>query len=232
MADEPKVMTPEDVERLLEERTAGLKANRDELAREAKAAKAALKAWDGADREEYDRLKKSAAEIERKRATDEGNFKAVEKQLTDLHAAERATDGKKIAKLTAALEKRGIRANLVAALSRAGAKPGMVELLVGEGARFMRMRETEDDFEEFVADEQGHPRMADSTGRPLSVEAFVEQALKAKYPDAFNGTGSSGGGASRSAASGSGGTAFIAANDGKAFLANLEGVAKGTTELR
>lgn len=229
-----KTFTQDEVEKLLEERTAGLKANRDELAREAKAAKAKLANYDGVDPEEHKRLKATVEEAERKKAAAEGNWQTLEKQLKDLHASERAADQKKIAKAMTALERRGIRGNLVAALAKADAKPAFTDLLTLEGSRFLRMRETEDDFEEFVADEKGNPRMADSTGTPMSIEVFVNQVLKAKYPDAFNGSGSSGGGASKSGAgsAGEGSAAFIEAGDGKAFLANVAGIAKGTTQVR
>jgi hypothetical protein len=232
VADEPKTYTQDEVEKLLEERTSGLKANRDELAREAKTAKAKLAAYDGVDPEEHKRLKATVEEADRKKAAAEGNWQTLEAQLKALHATERAADQKKIAKAMSALERRGIKGNLIAALAKAEAKPGFTDLLTLEGSRFLRMRETEDDFEEFVADEKGNARMADSTGTPMSLSMFVEQVLKVKYPDAFNGTGSSGGGAPKSGAGGAGGQSFIAADDGKAFLANVEGIAKGTTQLR
>lgn len=180
------------------EDVSGLKSALAKERQEAKQAREKLTAWDGVDPAEFKRLKAAAEEADRKKAAAEGDFKALEKQLIDRHQAELGGRDTKIGKLTKALEKRLVQAQLTTALTEANAKPTMLKLLVLEGARSIRVRETDEDFEEFVADDKGNPLVADGKGTPMTVKAFVEQTLKTQYPDAFQGTGSSGGGASRS----------------------------------
>ena len=231
MADEPKTYTEEEVAARIAEVEKGLKANRDEALKEAKTAKARLAAYDGVDPDEFKKLKSAAEEAERKKAAAEGDFKSLEKQLVDRHSVELAAKETAIGKLTKAVERRLVQAQLATAIAKAGGKPSMTELLVLDGARHIRVRETDEDFEAFVADEKGLPLVADGKGTPMTVDLFVEQNLKAKYPDAFNGSGSSGGGASKSTAGG-GGVRVIAAGDDQAFLANLAEIASGKAEVR
>jgi len=234
VADDPKTYTEEEFEQAVTARAAeaaaGLKANRDELLREAKKAKDALKAYDGIDPSEYKALKAAAEEAERKRAVDEGNFASLEKQLVDRHQKEIGVKEARIEKLNRALERRLVEAKLAEALAKAEADPSMMPLLLLEGQRHVRVRETEDDFEEYVADERGNPLVADGKGTPMDVQTFVGETLKAKYPSAFRGSGSTGGGAGRSGAAG--GTRTISAADNAAFMANLADIAKGTVKVQ
>lgn len=231
MADEPRTYTQEEVEKLLEERTAGLKANRDELAKEAKTAKAKLAAYDGLDPEEHKRLKAAAEEAERKKAAAEGDFTKLQQQMAEKHQAEIAAERKRTEKALAALEKRKV-AKLTEALSKADALPEAMDLLVLKGSSSVRLRETDDDWEEFVGDEKGNPLVADGNGNPLSLAQFVEKNLKTQYPSLFRGTGSSGGGAAKSSAWGGGGAQVIAAGDNAGFIANLKDIAAGKVEVR
>lgn len=228
---EPLTLTPEELQVKIDEAvatvTAGLKTNRDEALKEAKAAKARLAAFDGVDPEEHRKLKQASEEAERKRAAAEGDFKALETQLKDLHTKELGAKDARIGKLTKAMERRLVQAELIKAIV---AKKGDPDLLLPHAERFVKVRETEEDFEAFVADEKGNPRYADGQGKPMDFETMVEQVLKPKYPRAFDGTGSSGGGAATSAAGG-GGVSTIAAGDNAAFLANLDGIAKGTVSV-
>jgi hypothetical protein len=183
---------------------AGLKRNRDEALKDLAKARAALKAWDGADPEEYRRLKQQVEEAQRKKAQEEGNWQALEKQLVERHTQEIGAKDQKIQKLQSAIERRLVQAQLQSALAKAGANPKMVDLLVLKGARAVRVRETDEDFEAFVADERGNPIVADGRGTPMTVDLYVEQTLKSEYPDAFQGSGSSGGGAPKTSAGGGG----------------------------
>lgn len=230
MAD-PKTYTEEEYNAMIAERDA-LKANRDEILREAKKAKDALKNYDGVDPTEYKALKDAAAEADRKKAAAEGNFDVLKKQLIDAHGAEKAGLESKIGKYQKALERRLVEAELTQSLVKAGAKKTMLDLLVLRGREFVKVKETDDGFEQFVADAGGNPRIADGKGTPMSIDDLVLNDLKAKYPDAFDGTGSSGGGASKSAAGGGGGNPqVIASTNSPEFLANLPSVAKGSTKV-
>ncbi len=224
---EPEVFTKEQVdamvaERLVAETAAIVKKDRELLA-ETKAAKAALAKFDGVDPDEFKRLKTAADEAERKKATAEGNFASLEKQLIEKHQAEIAGEKGRSTKLQSALERRLVQAELTSVIAK---HRGDADLLLPHAAQFVRVREVEDGFEAYVADEKGNPRIADGKGTPMSFDDLVTQVLVPKYPRAFDGTGSTGGGASKSTGS-VGGTRVIAADDHRAIAANLQDIAAG-----
>lgn len=235
MAD-PKTYTEEEVAALrqeLEEEKAALLANRNEALSEAKKAKAALKAYDGVDAEEFRRLKTAAEEADRKAAEAKGDFETLRKQLVDAHAKEMGAKEKREAKLTKALESRLIDAALAEELGKAElADPTFLSLLKLEGRRFLRVKESDEDFAAEVVDERGNPLVADGKGTPMSVHDLVTVKLKAQYPAAFKGTGSSGGGASKSTGGAVDQRGVVVKGDDKAFLANLDGIASGKVEVR
>lgn len=222
--------TRDEYEALLQEKEA-LKANRDEALTEAKRAKTALKAWDGKDPKRYDELLAAAEEAERKRAAAEGDFDTLKKQLVSKHETELSGRDARITKLSKALEKRLVQAELARAIA---AKKGDVDLLMPYAERFAKVKETEDDYEAYIADERGNPLVADGKGTPMSFDGFVEQTLMAKFPRAFDGTGSSGGGAPRPNAGGGGFVKRIAAPANGVFTKDTfdpEALSKGTAIL-
>lgn len=225
--------TQEQVDAMIAERLAaeveGLKKNQQEALKEAKAAKAKLAAFEGIDPAEYRTLKEAADDAERKRALAEGNLDAWKKQVTDAHQKEREADAKRLAKYESSLAKRLKQDELRKALV-GKADPTMMELLVEHGSKYVHIRETDEDFEQFVADEKGNPLVGDGKGSPMTIDQFVDQNLKTKFPAAFLGTGSSGGGASRSNG-GAGGVRTVARDDSRAFIANLEDIAKGKVDV-
>jgi hypothetical protein len=200
---EPKTYTEDEYNAMIAERDA-LKVNRDQILKEAKDAKKKLGEYDGVDPAEFKALKEASAEAERKKAAAEGDFKSLEKQLIERHTAELQGKDTKIGKLTAAIERRLVQAKLAEALAKHDADSSMIPLLQLEGQRHVRVRETADDFEEYVVDAQGNPRIADGKGTAMTIDDLVAQTLKTQYPAAFKGSGSSGGGASKTVASGGG----------------------------
>lgn len=226
MAD-PEI-TKEQFDAMVAERDA-IKANRDEILKESKRAKEALKSYDGVDPTEFKTLKEAAQEAERKKALAEGNLEVWKKQVTDQHQKEREADGKKLTKALTALEKRKV-AKLTAALAKAEADPTMMDLLVLKGSASVRLKEGEEDWEEVISDEKGNPLIADGKGTAMDMDTFVAQVLKTQYPAAFKGTGSSGGGASKSTAGG-GGKRTISASDGAAFIKYAKEIASGEVEV-
>lgn len=188
---------------------------------------------DDFDPEEFRRLKTEAAERARKDDEAKGNWAKLEQQLKDLHAKELAAARAEAQEALAGLSTHLRDGNLTSALVKAGAKKGMLDLLVGHGAKFVDVRKVDGRFVPVVVDATGTPKLADGAGTPMGIDGLVEQVLKAQYPDAFEGSGSSGGGASRSAAGGSDtGTKVIAANDPAGFLAHVEEIAKGKVEVQ
>lgn len=231
MADEAKQYTQDEVDALVAERlaaeTEGLKKSQRELLAEAKKAKDALKNYDGVDPEEFKALKAAAEEAERKKAAAEGDFKSLEKQLVEKHTAELEKAQGRAAKLQTALEQRLVQAQLTAVIAKHKGDP---DLLLPHGTRLTRVRETDDGFEAFVADEKGNPMIADGKGTPMTFDDLVTQVLMVKYPRAFDGTGSSGGGASKSSG-GAGGSRVIPLGDNDAFIANLDDIASGKAKV-
>lgn len=223
--DEVLTFTQDEVNSMIAEQVAGLKAKTDELLSEAKRAKNALKSYDGVDPTEFKRLKEAADQAERDKAAAAGDFKALEKQMAERHTVELSERETKISKMQRALERKVVESELVRAIA---AKKGDPDLLLPYARQYARMRETDDDFEGFVSDERGNPLVSDGKGTPMDFSAFVEQHLMLKFPRAFEGTGSSGGGAPRSSAGGGGGgPKRISAGDNNAFITALKDIANG-----
>lgn len=227
---EPKMFSEEEYNEMVAQRDA-VKLKNQEVIREERKLKEALKAYEGLDPEKYKQLETAAAEAERKKAAAEGDFKSLESQLKTLHKQELDGKEQRIGKLTKAVEKRAIRAELQAALVKAKAMPDMLDLLVERGERSARMKETDDDYVAYIADDKGNQLVSDGSGTPMDFDTFVEQKLKVQYPRAFEGSGSSGGGATKSAPSG-GGSKVITSGDNSAFIANLADIAAGKTQVR
>jgi hypothetical protein len=226
---DPKTYTQEEYDAMIAERDA-LKANRDQALTEAKAAKKKLADYDGVDPVEFKKLKDAAADAEQKKALAEGDFKTLRDQLIEKHTSELTAKAKREAKLESALNRRLVQDELRKGLV-GKADPAMMELLVEHGSKFIKVRETDDDFEHYIADEKGNQQFSDGKATPMTVESFVEQSLKAKFPGAFLGSGSSGGGASKSSASG-GGSQTISGASGADFLKNLDGIADGSKRVQ
>lgn len=228
----PTTYTQEQVDAMIAERitseVSGLKTSQQELLKESKAAKARLAAFEGVDPTEYKTLKEAAAEAEKKKALAEGNLEVWKKQVTDQHAKEMQGKDQKLTKYQSAIERRVVQARLAEALAKHDADPSMIPLLQLEGARFIRVKETDEDFEEQVVDGQGNPLVADGKGTPMTVDDLVAQTLKTKYPAAFRGSGSSGGGAAKSNGGAGGATRVIAPKD---IMAHIDDVAAGKVKV-
>jgi hypothetical protein len=226
---DPKTYSEEEYNAMIAERDA-LKANRDEILKEKKKADSALKNYEGIDPAEYKTLKEAADEAARKQALVEGNLEAWKKQVTDAHSKELGGRDTKIGKLTKAIERRLIDSELIRAIA---AKKGDPDLLLPYARQFGRVKETDEDFEGYVADERGNPLVADGKGTPMTFDLFVEQHLMTKFPRAFEGTGSSGGGAPKPNAGGGGGVREIAAPPGGVFGRDFdpEAISKGTAVI-
>lgn len=215
--------TQADLDRAVKEALAAAKGEHDkafsELWEEAKAAKKKLQAMGDVDLNEYKKLKAEAEEAERRKAEAEGDFKKLEEQLKANHLKELEAKDAEITKVRNALEKRLVQAELTKAIAAA---KGDADLLLPHAERFVKVKETDEDFVAYVVNEDGSPALRDGQGTPMDFDALVKEHLKKKYPRAFDGTGSSGGGAPRSAdgVPGSAGPISDAGDDAE-FLANL-----------
>lgn len=229
MADETKTYTQEEVDALIAEQTNGLKQNRDELIKEAKKARDALKNYEGIDPEEFKRLKAAADDAERKKLSAEGDFKALEKQLLERHQKEIETRESRIGSLTKALEQRLIDAEASRVIAE---QKGSVKGLLPHIKPHIRVVEVDGEFVAQVVDGKGNPRIGDAKGAPMSISQLVEEFKSdAELSRLFEGTGSSGGGASKSTG-GASGTRVVSRDDSNAFIQNVEAIASGKVDVR
>jgi hypothetical protein len=228
--EEGKTYTQAEVDALIAEQTAGLKANRDELLKESKKAREALKNYEGVDPEEHRRLKDAAAEAERKKAAAEGDFKSLEAQLVKKMADAEAKFAAEQTRLRGSLDKYLIDAEAVRELAAHSDSPA---LLLPHIRGQMRVIEQDGAFVARIVDAAGNVRIGKGQGSaPMTLGELIEDMKQDRtYAPAFRGTGSSGGGASKTTAGG-GLASVVAAGDDRAFLANLDGIAKGTVEVR
>jgi hypothetical protein len=219
--------TQEQVDAMIAERlaseTAGLKANQAELLKESKAAKAALKNYEGVDASEYKTLKDAAAEAERKRLQGEGDFKALEKQILDRHAKEIDAEREISKRYKGSLEEYLIDSEAIRTLAKYSDSP---ELLLPHVKSQMKVIEQDGKFRAVVVDATGNVRIGKQGTTPLSLdELATEMSTSKTFAPAFRGTGSSGGGAAKSHAGGGSKTFNPATATGADFLANLKGLA-------
>jgi hypothetical protein len=82
--------------------------------------------------------------------------------------------------------------------------------------------------DQFDLTEDGKPMVKSRMGTPVS--KFITDELGKEYPELFLGTGSSGGGATKSQG-GAVGSRTIQAGDNSAFIANVERISKGEVKV-
>jgi len=229
--DSGTTFTKEQVDALIEEKIAGLKANRDDVLREAKAAKERLRALEGVDPEEHKRLKAAAEEAEKKKLAAEGDWKAMEKQLVDKYEAQLVAERTEKSGILSSMEQYLIDSAAVAELARHSDSP---RLLLPHVKSVMKVVREDGQYSARVIDPvTGMVRIGKGAGStPMTLGELIEEMKgNAEYAPAFRGTGSSGSGAAKSNAGG-GGAKVIAAGDNNAFLANLEGIANGSVRVQ
>lgn len=187
MADAAKSYTQEELDAAIEERLAAVKAEGD---------KAFGKLWDEAKQAKADA--KRTKELETRLASMEKQIQQAEKagvtsqELDRLRGEVRADLDREYApvKQTAeslALENRTLKLDNVVKdlMAKSGVRAGRVEALYKLS------------HDEYDLTDDGKPMLKNRMGTP--VEKFVTEELSKAYPEFFEGTGSSGGGASKSA---------------------------------
>jgi len=235
LEDGTEVFTQEEMDAKVAEANSGISANRDKAMDQAKTHKAALDAmterWGDLDPENVKTLLAEKAALDRKAAEGKGDWDTLEGQLKEAHGVELGKRDAREQKLMKQIERSLVTSKLTTAIA---AHKGDADLLLPHARQFVKTRETDEGFDAYVVDAAGNPRFSDGQGTPMTFDQLVEGTLIEKYPRAFEGTGSSGSGASKSAAGGGGSqsTKNIAEGDNAAFLANLEGVATGEVAVR
>lgn len=212
-----------------EEEKAAILAKRDEALAEAKRAKALAAKYKDVDPDEYRSLKQQAAEAAQKKAIEEGNLESWKKQFQDQFAKEKEPLVNENKNLRSALERRLVDAEATAALAAA---KGKTKVLLPHIKASVKVVEEDGEFVVQVVDSKGNPRIGDAKGNLMTISQLVEE-LKSdpEFAQNFEGTGSSGGGASRSIASGVGGSRTVSMSDNDALLANMDGILKGTVKV-
>lgn len=230
--DGEKTYTQEEVEKLIAERNKALEANREEVLDELKQAKRQLKNYEGVDPEEYEELQRFRSEAEKQKAKDTGDWDAREEQIrTEMAQAaqkEKKALEESVARYRAALEAELVESKAVGAIAEL---KGSTKVLLPHVKSRVKVVEKDGEFKAVVVDAKGHPRIGDSDGTPMSIQQFVgELKQDPDFARNFEGSGSSGSGASKSVAGG-GGKTRIAASDSKSFMANLDKIASGEVEV-
>lgn len=187
---------------------------------------------EGFDPEDYAELLKLREEATKGKLSDKQReeLESFKRQMQEQSAKEIQKREKEMERLRTALRQELVTGRATAALASA---KGSVKLLLPHVERHATVTEVDGRFVPVVVDEEGHTRVGPSGANMTFEELVAEMRANAEYAGAFEGTGSSGGGAPRSAGgAGAGSKTVIPAGDQAAFLANLEGIAKGSVEVR
>ena len=221
--DEGKTtFTKEELDAAVAERNKALEAKRDELLSEVKAVKDRLKAFDGVDPSEFRSLKTKLVELEQVKKAQEKGISSQD--LEKMRVEVRQDLDKEYGPLKSQLEQaqgevRTLRLDNVVKqqMAEAGVRSKRIDALY---------RLTADHFD---LTDDGQPMVKVRPGtEPVK---YVADVLSEEYPEFFEGSGSSGGGASKSVASGSGNVRTVTLGDMDGFMANLEGIASGKVKV-
>lgn len=206
------------------------KSRLDEFRNNNTSLKKQLEGFSGVDMDEIAQMRERIATADRKTAEGTGDWAAreaqVRKEMAAVAAKERETGIARLGLVESALDQEVRISRAVAAIAEA---KGSTKVLLPHVLEHTRMIEQEDgQFAAVVVDEKGHPRIGDSEGGNMTLGQFVESLkVDPDFARVFDGSGSSGGGSTRSVAGGDS-SKTIAADDSAAFMANLEGIADGS----
>jgi hypothetical protein len=204
---EPITLTQEELDAKIAEATAAATAalvtKRDELLAETKAAKEAARA-----------VKAQLAEMET--ATKAMKAGISSQELERLRAEVDGQYRPVVEALKAENRRLKLDGVVKEQMARGGARADRIEALFKLTAG------------EYDLTDDGQPMLRERPGTPI--EKFIAEDLKAQYPEFFDGTGSSGGGAPKSVASGA--VRVIPAGDPLAFGKNAADIASGKAEVR
>lgn len=219
--------TQEQVDAMIAERLAtevdGLKKSQAQLLKEKKEAQARAALFEGLDPEETKALKTKFEELERTAKAQAAGI--TSEQLTKLRQEAATEYEKKYGPVLSERDQlkqeiRGLKLDAVVKglMAKAGARAERIDAL---------FRLSSDRFD---LTDDGKPMVKDAT---KEVDKFITEDLLKEYPEFFQGTGSSGGGASKSNGGAGGVVTRIAAPTngvfGPEFLQNLKGISEGKT---
>lgn len=200
--EDAKTYTEADFQAAVRDANAALEKNRNEILSDLGKTKDRLRKFEEVDLDEYKTLKAERARAEEDKARKEGDWKAMEKQMAERHGKAEQLWQERERSLTSALERHLIDGALTTEIANAKGLPkGLLPILRPQ----VKMAEVDGEFVVQVVDTKGHPRIADGKATPMTLKDLVEEARSDEVlARMFEGTGSSGGGASRSTAGGGG----------------------------
>lgn len=211
----------------LSEMQVALKAANKEAADRRKA----LDALKGVDPEEYQRLKAEADDRAANDAVAKGQWDKREQQIMQKVAEKEMGWSAREKKLMAQIEHDRIESDALKHFLEAGADPKRVHQLLKLTRENLKLEEGEGGFEVRVVGPDGRPRIADTTGALMGLKHFAEE-VKGNVPEFgmfFLGSGATGSGSHQSGGVNPAGT--ISRTDSKAFLANVDKIAKGDVKV-
>jgi hypothetical protein len=201
-----------------------LRAKRDEALTEAKRAKERARAFDGVDPNEYRTLKQKLAEMEQATKGEQAglNGEAIAKLRADIRQqleSEYSPFKQQADTLSKEVRELKLDTRVKSIMAKSGVRADRVDDLFRLTAG------------QFDLTDDGQPVVRENEA--IEIDKYIAGELVKAYPEWFEGTGSSGGGAPRTqAAGGARVSRVVSINDNDAFIANLDGIAKGTVKVQ
>lgn len=192
-----------------------------------------LKSYEGLNPDEAKEAVEARRKAEEEAAKARGDWESHEKKLRGLFEEEKKPLLSRAQKLEQALTKALRDAKLVEAISE---EKGIAKALLPMLKEQVRVVERENgDFDVEVVDENGKPMFASSAGDPMSIRGLVQQyKANPEFAGMFLAPKASGAGSDPTVhqnRDGGAGPKTIRADDQKAFLDNLDKIAKGEVKV-
>ena len=206
----------------------GLKSALERVKRDLRDAKGRLPA--DFDPEKYQELLALQEEFSKGKLTEKQReeFENLKGQLAKQHEKEVTKLQTQLRDLQGALQHELVTSRATQAIA---GKRGSVKLLLPHLERQSNVQEVNGKYTPVIVDPDGNVRYGKGDV-PMTYEELLDEMLEDDaFKGAFEGTGSSGGGATRSTAGG-GSKRVVAAGDNSAFISNLEAIAKGEVKVQ
>ena len=213
-----KTYTQEQVDAAIAEANEGLEANRNEVLADLRKAKDQLKTFGDIDPKEHRDLKAKISALETQAKAEKAGITSQE--LDKMRADVRAQIEDEYTPLRGEVdvlkrENRELKLDNVvkAAMGSSGVRAERIDALFRLAG------------DRFDLTDDGKPMLSSHPAK--DVKRYLAEELEAEYPEFYVSSKSSGGSAPKSVSSGTGRVREIARDDPDAFMANLEGIARG-----
>lgn len=171
----------------------GLKRSLESEREEAKKLRARLAKLRDIDPDEYTTLKEQQRKAEEERLREAGEYKALEQQMKERHAAEMTKKDGREKSLLGQIENLLVDQQATEAISRVSKR---VKALLPHVKRQVKVVEQDGRFRAVIVDESGNERIADGKGTPMTFEVLLgEMKQDSDFAPLFDSEGQSGSGA-------------------------------------